>query len=168
VQGSELLLTSAQLGMALAGFAGLVTLIGRPDLRGEPHLNEIRFRSMVELSLMLVAFCLLPFVPAGLGASEAASWRIASAVYALAAFVFIVHSVRRNRSAMGRVLIAGRVTGALLGVCGVLALALTLAAWGAFGDREGGVYFAALFVHFLGAAFFFIRLLYGSLPRSEV
>ncbi|HME72736.1 MAG TPA: hypothetical protein VKM54_23140 [Myxococcota bacterium] len=59
--------------MALAGFAGLITLLGHPDLRADRRLSEIRFRSMVELSLFLVGFCLLPFVPIGLGWSEAIS-----------------------------------------------------------------------------------------------
>src|SRR5262249_8964280 len=110
--------------------------------------------------------CLLPFVPGQLGAGEAASWRIASSIYALAAVAFFVQSVRRNRRDMGRVLIAGPITGVLLGVCAVLAVAMALDALGEFDAPRAGVSFAALFVHFLGAAFFFIRLLYGSLPRS--
>lgn len=166
MQRSDLLLTTAQIGMALAGFAGLVTLLRRPDHREDRRLNEIRFRSMVELSLLLAGFCLLPFVPVELGFGEATSWRASSAGYAFAALVFLVHSVRRNRLAMGRVLIAGGVTGALLLVCSVQVLLLTLNACGAFAGVESGVYFAALFLHFLGASFFFIRLLYGTLPRD--
>jgi len=166
VQRSDLLLTTAQIGMALAGFAGLVTLLGRPDPREDHRLNEVRFRSMVELSLLLAAFCLLPFVPAELGLSDAASWRLSSAAYAIASLWFIVRSVRRNRRSMGRVLVVGAVTGVLLLVCAVQFVALALNALGRFGGAEAGVYFGGLFVHFLGASFFFIRLLYGAFPRQ--
>jgi uncharacterized membrane protein YozB (DUF420 family) len=167
VRQSDLLLTTAQIGMALAGFAGLVTLLGRPSLRADARLNEIRFRSMVELSLTLAAFALLPFVPVELGFAEAPSWRAASSVYAIAALLFLVHSVRRNRSTMGRVLIAGAVTAVLLGICSVLFVGLASNAAGLFTGEESGVYFAALFFHFLAACFFFIRLLYGAFPDDD-
>lgn len=167
MERSDLLLATAQIGMALAGFAGLVTLLGRPDPREDRRLNEIRFRSMVELSLLLAAFCLLPFVPAELGFSEAVSWRLSSAVYALASLWFIVRSARRNRRSMGRVLIVGAVTGVLFAACAIQFAALVGNAGGAFVGAEAGVYFGALFVHFLGASFFFIRLLYGAFPHPD-
>jgi hypothetical protein len=165
VRQSELLLTTAQIGMALAGFAGLVTLLGRPSPRADSRLNEIRFRSMVELSLTLAAFGLLPFVPTELGLVESVGWRVSSAGYAIASAAFLLHSVGRNRREMGRVLIAGGVTGALIGTCIALALALGLNAAGAFRGFESGIYCGGLFVHFLAASFFFIRLLYGALPE---
>ena len=164
---SDLLLTTAQIGMALAGFAGLVTLLRRPGPRADPRLNEIRFRSMMELSLTLAAFALLPFVPTGLRVAEPSSWRIASAIYAAGVLAFLVHSVRRNRSRMGRVLIAGGVTAVLLAVCAGELVVLALDALGAFPALESGVYFAALFFHFLAASFFFLRLLYGAFPTQE-
>ena len=167
MQRADLLLTTAQIGMALAGFAGLITLLGHPDLRADRRLSEIRFRSMIELSLFLVGFCLLPFVPIGLGSSEATSWRASSAVYAIAALAFLVYSVRRNRRLMGRVLIVRGVTGVLLGACAALVLLLALNTVGAFEGVEPGVYFLALFIHFLGAAFFFIRLLYEAFPSVD-
>ncbi len=167
MQQNELMLTTAQIGMALAGFAGLVTLLRRPGPRSEVRLNEIRFRSMMELSLTLSAFSLLPFIPAELRLSETSSWRIASTLYSAAAFAFLAHSLRRNRDMMGRVLIAGGVTTALLAVCVAVWLGLLLNALGTFPGLESGVYFTALFLHFLAAAFFFIRLLYGAFPREE-
>lgn len=166
MERSDLLLTTAQLGMALAGFAGLVTLLGRPHPRADQRLSEIRFRSMMELSLTLAAFGLLPFVPAELGLAERLAWRLASAAYALACTLFLLHSLRRNRRAMGRVLVAGGVTATLFGVGAGLALVLALAALGACAGRESAVYCAALFVQFLAASFFFIRLLYGALPEA--
>jgi hypothetical protein len=166
VERSDLLLTTAQIGMALAGFAGLVTLLGRPSPKRDARLNAIRFRSMVELSLALAAFSLLPFLPAELGASESGAWRVASGFYAAVAIFFVSHSVVRNRRELGRILIYGGVTAALMALCVAVAVALALNATGAF-RVPAGVYFVALFANFLGAAFFFIRLLYAALPEPE-
>jgi hypothetical protein len=166
VPESSLLLTTAQIGMALAGFAGLITVLGRPLARQERLLNEIRFRSMVELSLALVAFCLLPFVPAHYGVSQATLWRLCSGIYALAVVLFVGHGVWRNRRQMGRVRVAGSVTTFLIGTGCALALFLALNASGLFADHEPAGYFTALFVHFLAAAFFFLRLLYAAMPRD--
>jgi hypothetical protein len=47
-------------------------------------------------------------------------------------------------------------------------IVLALNAVGVFPNIESGVYFAALFLHFLAAAFFVIRLLYGAFPRGDV
>lgn len=122
---------------------------------------------MMELGVALTTFSLLPFVPIELALSEPTAWRIASAIYSFAALGFMLRSVRRNRATMGRVLLAGGVTAALPAVCAAVWLGLLLAAFGAFPGRESGVYFAALFLHFLAAAFFFIRLLYGAIPRAQ-
>jgi len=164
---ADLMLTTAQIGMALAGFAGLVTLLGRRGRRADPRLNEIRFRSMIELSITLTTFSLLPLIPFELGTDEASAWRVASAGYAAATLLFFVHSLRRNRALMGRVLIVGGVTAMLLVVCVVESTLLVLNAGGAFAPHESGVYFTALFLHFLAAAFFFIRLLYGAFPDDD-
>jgi uncharacterized membrane protein YozB (DUF420 family) len=145
MQQSDLMLTSAQIGMALAGFAGLVTLLARPNPRADARLNET----------------------AELHFSDAESWRLASAVYSVTALAFLWHSLQRNQRIMGRVLIAGGVTAALFVLCGGEFLALALDALGFFPGIESGVYFAALFFHFLAAAFFFIRLLYGAFPDAE-
>jgi len=166
VPEASLLLTTAQIGMALAGFAGLVTVLGRPVAREERLLNEIRFRSMVELSLALVTFCLLPFVPARYGMPSETLWRLCSGIYGIAAVVFVVHGVGRNRRRMGRIRVAGRVTTILIALGSALALFLTLNALGLFAGLEPAGYFAALFVHFLAAAFFFLRLLYAATPHE--
>ncbi|HVP27798.1 MAG TPA: hypothetical protein VMW35_01380 [Myxococcota bacterium] len=164
MERADVLLTIAQIALALAGFSGLVTLLGRPSARGGEELNQIRFRSMVELSLLLAAFALFPFLPGPIGLDEPASWRLSSGVYAAASAVFAAHSVRRNRRRMGRVLVAGATTAILFVTLALQASLLGADAAGLLPGREPGAYLVALFVHFLGAAFFFIRLLYGALP----
>jgi hypothetical protein len=115
---ADLLLTTAQSGMALAGFAGLVTLLGRARAPGNAHLNDVSFRSMMELSLTLAIFALLPFVPLELGVEPVGAFRIASAIYAASVVTFLVRSARRNRSLIGRVLIQRGVSAALYAIGG--------------------------------------------------
>ena len=102
---ADLLLTTAQIGMALAGFAGLITLLGRARVPGDARLNEVSFRSMMELSLTLAIFALLPFVPKGLGVDTIGSFQIASGIYAASTVAFLVRGARRNKTSIGRVLI---------------------------------------------------------------
>src|SRR5262249_31197068 len=166
MQDADLLLTTAQIGMALAGFAGLVTLLGRSRVRGDVRLNEIRFRSMMELSLTLALFALLPFVPSEVGAGAPVAFRIASAIYAASTVVFLVHSARRNRTLVGRVLIQAGISAALFGVGALICALLVLNAIFAIDGIAQGVYFAALFLHFAAGAFFFIRMLYGAFPLT--
>ena len=42
MQQADLMLTTAQIGMALAGFAGLVTLLGRPAPRADAPVSSRR------------------------------------------------------------------------------------------------------------------------------
>jgi len=107
---ADLLLTTAQIGMALAGFAGLVTLLGHANVSGNARLNEVGFRSMMELSVTLAIFALLPLVPHGLCVQPLGAYRIASAIYAAGVVTFLVRSARRNRALIGRVLIQGGVS----------------------------------------------------------
>ena len=164
MQDADLLLTTAQIGMALAGFAGLVTLLGRARVRGDARLNEIRFRSMMELSLTLALFALLPFVPSELGTGAASAFKIASGLYAASTVAFLVHSARRNRTVMGRVLVQPGVSAALFGVGALIFVLLVLNAIFIEDAIAQGVYFVALFLHFAAGAFFFIRMLYGAFP----
>ena len=166
MQDADLLLTTAQIGMALAGFAGLVTLLGRARVPGDARLNEIRFRSMMELSLTLALFALLPFVPSELGAGSATAFRIASGIYAASTLAFLVHSARRNRTVMGRTLIQPGVTATLFGVGALICALLFLNAIFAVDAIAQGVYFVALFLHFAAGAFFFIRMLYSAFPLT--
>ena len=149
--------------MVFVGFAGLLTLLGRPRAPGNAGLNEVSFRSMMELSVTLAIFALLPFVPLELGIEPVGAFRIASAIYAASVITFLVGSARRNCALIGRVLIQGGVSAALYAIGGMIGALLVINVFARLETVAQGIYFAALFVHFVGATFFFIRLLYGSL-----
>jgi len=160
---ADLFLTTAQIGMALAGFAGLVTLLGHTREAASARLNEVSFRSMIELSLTLAIFALLPFVPQELGVGPVGAFRIASAIYAGSVVMFVVRSARRNRALMGQIMVQRGVSHALYAVGMSTGAMLAIDAFIRDETIARGLYFAALFVHFGGATFFFARLLYGSL-----
>lgn len=61
-----------------------MTLLDRRRSGADGRLNEIRFRSMIELALTLTAFSLLPLIPFELGSDDATAWRIVTAAYAAA------------------------------------------------------------------------------------
>ena len=80
----EVLLTIAELGVALAGFASIVTVIGRRQ-NGETHeLVGARLRTMLEVALRNAAFALLPLPFLQLLPSDPIVWRVGSGLYVIA------------------------------------------------------------------------------------
>jgi hypothetical protein len=84
VEHSDLLLTTAEVSIAFAGFASLVTLLGRRSAEQSLPLDVARLRGMILMSLLALAFSLFPFLPHMLGASPQAVWRISSVAFLLA------------------------------------------------------------------------------------
>jgi hypothetical protein len=85
LEHSDLLLTTAEVSIAFAGFASLVTLLGRRGAGQNLLLDVARLRGMILISLLALAFSLFPFLPYALGAPPQLVWRISSGVFFLAA-----------------------------------------------------------------------------------
>lgn len=101
LQDSELLLTLAEVAVAFAGFASLVSILGRRSARDDSRINSIRMRAMVLYSLMVVAFSLVPFFLQRYGLSDPAIWRASSALFAgsvAVTAIWLVRQVLRARS----------------------------------------------------------------------
>ena len=81
---SDLLFTIAEVAVAFAGFASLVAILGRRSSKDDPRVLGARMRAMILFSLLAVAFSLLPPVLYRYGLDESATWRVASALFALA------------------------------------------------------------------------------------
>lgn len=99
MQHSDLLLTTAEVSIAFAGFASLVSLLGRR--RGEQTLllDVARLRGMIFSSLLALAFSLFPFLPHALGASTEAVWRISSGIFFLPGGALIWVQIRYLKQA---------------------------------------------------------------------
>ena len=58
----DILLTTAEVAVAFAGFASLVTILGRGSSQVDPRVIALRFRGMLTNSLLVVAFSMIPLV----------------------------------------------------------------------------------------------------------
>jgi hypothetical protein len=100
VAHEEWLRTLAEVAVALAGFSGLLAGIRQRSQR-ESRINITRLRTIVETSLSVLAFSLLPALLNGLGLNDVGAFRI-SAVSFLAGFIpLTVRGFRRFRVAHG-------------------------------------------------------------------
>jgi hypothetical protein len=98
----ESLFTFAEIGIALAGFASLVGVVGSRRGGDHPILDANRLRNMVDTSLMVVIFALLPIVPYQFGMSDATVWRLCSVLYLFAVIAFMVVAKRRQERLAAR------------------------------------------------------------------
>ena len=80
----ETLLTIAELAVALAGFASLVSVIGGRPNDASRVSASLRLRAMLEIALRNAAFALLPLPFLQFAPSDPVVWRISSGVYVAA------------------------------------------------------------------------------------
>ena len=84
MQDADLLPTLAEISVAFAGFASLVSILGGRS-SGEEHVaNIVRLRGMLVSALTVLAFSLAPFLLDRFGVSDEVSWRAAGTVFVLA------------------------------------------------------------------------------------
>lgn len=69
-----ILQTFAEVAVAFAGFASLISLLGRSS----EFLDGSRLLGMVRTSLLVTGFALFPFVPLAIGMSEHGAWRLSA------------------------------------------------------------------------------------------
>ena len=86
----ETLLTLAELAVALAGFTGIVGVLGRRTQDPARAISWLRLRAMLEVALRNAAFAVLPIPFLGVVSSETVVWRVASGAYFLAVVVYIL------------------------------------------------------------------------------
>lgn len=92
--------TLAEIAVALAGFSGLLAGIRQRSQR-ESQINVTRLRTIVETSLSVLAFCLVPVLLNGMGVAEVGAFRISATAF-LAGFIpFTAMGFRRFRLAAG-------------------------------------------------------------------
>jgi hypothetical protein len=85
VENRDTLLTIAEIAIALAGFASIVSVIAQ---RAEEHArvaDSHRLRLMLEVALRNAGFAVLPLPFLPLAPSDPVAWRIASGLYLVVA-----------------------------------------------------------------------------------
>ena len=83
---SDVLLTIAEVAVAIAGFSSLVTVLGQRDRRAA--VDIARLRSMLIYSALAVLFALFPFAVNALGGNASVGWRISSAVFGVSLIAY--------------------------------------------------------------------------------
>jgi len=143
VDYSGTLLTIAELGVALAGFASLVSVIGRRGDDKSRTIDSFRLRSMLEIALRTVALALVPLPFLQFASSDPTLWRLSSVLALVSTAVVFRNSIRRARSVEGifgeRTLIVSIAALSLIGVLSHLANALGLGGSNAFSLYLGGL-----------------------------
>ena len=94
---SDTLLTIAEISVALAGFATLASVIGPSQVDELRNLAALRLQMMLEVSLLNMAFALVPLPFIG-SIPDPAIWRIASALHLIVVSGAVAYSIRRARS----------------------------------------------------------------------
>jgi hypothetical protein len=92
---SDNLALVAELAIGLAGFASLVAVVGHRQGRDSRELDVARLRSMLEMSLLVACFALIPHIPHQAGLSEALVWQSCSGLFAVVAAAFTIYGIRR-------------------------------------------------------------------------
>jgi hypothetical protein len=95
MQDAELLPTLAEIAVAFAGFASLVSILGGRSSGEQLAANIVRLRGMLQSAVFVLAFSLAPFLPARFGASDEISWRIAGVAFALFTLIPLPFTYRR-------------------------------------------------------------------------
>jgi hypothetical protein len=167
------LLTIAEIAVAFAGFASLVSVLGSTSSHEHPLVQSIRFRGMVVLSLTVLAFSLVPFVPMSLGVSPLTSWRISSALFLVGGVSSLFAGLRQISTARAAGVSPVRGTAVrravVFGSEGVALLLLGSNVLGFTAAVAAGVYLTALLLFLLGAGIMFVTLLFSFIHpvRSE-
>jgi hypothetical protein len=159
VIGEEVLLTTAEVGVAFAGFASVVTVFQRREDGAWTEADVVRFRLMIATSLSVVLLALLPFAIAFFGAGEEAVWAVCSALLAAHLVLFLALVAGRSlrlasAGALSRLVAWGFLGGAAitlaLQVCNVVGFVFA---------REVGPFFVGLLYLLVLSGISFARLL---------
>lgn len=167
----DLLLVLAQIGVGVAGFGSLATVVGQAYTTTDPEVNAIRLRGLLHISisvmlLSLVAIALLR-VP---GLEEALAWRIASIIAFLTTLAISVGVLRRDRTrrrlpGYNKVTMVTNFT-----LMGIIIVALATAVTGAAGRYIGSVYAGSIILMLVACSTAFVLVVTSFLdpaPRKD-
>lgn len=168
LENSDALLSLAEIAAAFAGFAALVSVIGRQrELKGEAIHDLLRLRLLISTSVVGVAAALVPVGLAGYGLSTSAVWRLSSLIFLALTYGIIlgfVHAYQpvKDDFPPDRLAVAVVTSIELVeqGSLVVILLGIPL-------GNPAALYTTALIVNICQAGFIFVRFI-GSAFRHDV
>ena len=143
---ADYLFTIAEVAAAFAGFSTLVVVVAQRSRVGTGELSTIRLTNMLRLSLLVILFSLVPYLPMYSGISSVGAWRISSGLFAALWFMYMAYGFRHMvlDETLRRASRIDKINFFVIETLAVLALAG--GALGAWGDQIGLVYLTCLLV----------------------
>ena len=92
----DTLLTIAEIAVALAGFASLVSVIGGRQNDTSRVIASLRLRTMLEVAFRNTFFALLPLPFLQLAPSDPILWRLSSGLYIAFTIAYFLVRLRQN------------------------------------------------------------------------
>jgi hypothetical protein len=161
MEGSDVLIVIAEVGIAFAGFSSIVAIFVRRETGGWTRQDILRLWQLLVYSLGAVFFALAPFALFYCGLGNLSIWIASSAALAVFLAVNLVLSLmtvfralQEDESALSRAVVA---TVASLSVMALLVQVLN--AVGIFFRSSLGGYLIGLLWLLVASGFFFVRLL---------
>ncbi len=169
MEHQDLLQTFAEVAVAFAGFSAVVSIFDRRAEADDPRVRHYRVRVMVEYSLCVSIFSFVPYLLNALLESEAAAWRVSSALLATSWSLVGLTASRRARQIFGRsalsVAPAFSAVASVLGYSG--ALILFCNAFGLSLRSPGVSYIVGLFFPLFQSALYFLRIVVHGDPLKR-
>jgi len=163
---SDVLLTVAEIAIALAGFATLAALLTEnKGLQRDRERSSSLFRTLLLYSLLTVGLCFVPFVPQWYGSTADAGWYVSSWILGSTVAGINLSLARRNRAGYSQLHWPTVVAWLALSWAPVLVAGSTIAG---IGSVAGGYLLGVLLTLGLSAAAF-VQLIFDLLsgPASD-
>lgn len=168
MQTSDVLSVLAEVSVAFAGFAGIVTAFRRRTPDHWNALDRFRFRFMVEFSLVTLLLSLLPFFVLAFDVADARVWSLCSVPLSLGALVYLLRSAVRVRRLLAAGLAVSRGLAAVSFTVGIgiaVTSALNALQWFA---HPAAVYLAGVGGCLFVCSAMFARLLLAGTPSETL
>jgi len=161
---TEFLYAVAQVGVTYAGFSTLVTVVAyRRDNRTLPA----RIYYMLLLSIIVVAFSLVPAVCQAYQLSEAVNWRISSGLFGVAWGAYWINAIvtlKKRFPVWDSLTLLNKANTAVIHPAS--ASVLLLGASGLWGQLTAAVYATGLLVMLFMSAYLFLQIIVDLLKRD--
>jgi hypothetical protein len=168
MRDADFLFVTAEVAVAFAGFASIVGVLGRRTTRDHPLIDAFRLRGLLECSLVVVCFSLLPYALIRSFPTELAAWRLSSALFAVAGGLSFLSIFKRRKLVEGIPVSLG-----LRGTIFLLYLlplpTLLFISLGSAGEGGVGLYLLCLLSYLLagGIGFFRVMVSFIAAVREE-
>lgn len=165
---SELLLTLAEVAVAFAGFASLVSILGQRSSVDHALVLGARMRAMLLSSLLVTAFALLPAVIAWYGPTPRSTWFISSLLFLVVVVAYLTWFTTALRSLSRKVAPNWFQRYVIIPVLSVLFLGLVSALLINTVVQGPALYVTALALLLCQGGFAFCLIVFSFLPGAPV